>query len=224
MKLHFTQIDPVPKAITMPLEARGWTCVHTPFREVVYLQMEPIDFQSYDCLIITSKQAARWLLKHHEGALPPLAVVGGSSNRLLKEHNCLFGDQPPASADMLVQALLKRGLPPKCLFLKGANARDVIEQGLPSANLHTVIVYQTQKIKKNHCDYGSGMVYFQAPSTVADFYEMYQKQPELIGAIGETTASAIRDMGWSVDFKPTRPELPFLAQQLPAPANFNLRT
>ncbi len=222
MHLYFTQMDPIPNAVSVPLEAKGWTCVHMPFREVVFLETGAVDFGDYDCIILTSKQAAHWLLQNAGDTLPPLAVVGGATTALLKKFHCLFKDNPPPSAQDLVERLAERGFSRRNLFLRGVHARDTVEKGLPHDQLQSLVVYDTQKIKKSKPIYGSGMVYFQAPSTVADFWETYRKPPKLIGVIGETTAGAIMARGWPVHFKAGRPELTFLAEQLPSPEDFNL--
>lgn len=220
MNLFFTQMDPIPGPVVTALEAKGWSCVHAPFRRVVLMDPPKMDLQSYDCLIITSKQAARWLLGQAYETLPPLAVVGGGTAALLQEHTCLFKDAPPANAAELTARLLEPESPRKCLFLRGATARDTLEKSLPSHRLDLATVYRTEKIEKIQPIRGPGVVYFQAPSTVADFWETYRKPPDLIGAIGKTTAAAIHARGWPLHFKPTRPELIHLVEQLPSPQHF----
>ena len=221
MKLYFTQIDPLEDNYRDRLERRGWEYRHHPFREVVFLEVPVPDFSRYDVIILSSKQAAKWLIRHQVPALPPLAVVGRATASLLESYRLFFDEDAPPDADSLVEALRGRCQPScRLLFLAGERARDTIPRGLADYPLVQTTVYKTVKLKKNHARYEGGMVYFQAPSTVKDFLRVYREPPDWIGAIGGTTARSLENIGWQVHFKPSRPEVRYFVEELPDPETF----
>ena len=210
--------DPV---VSQGLESRGWHCMHMPFREVVFSAETLPDLSCYDYIVLSSKNAARLLIEQTGSQeVPPVAVVGGATSSLLGEYPLVF-QEPCVSAAELVERLRKRlAGNEKILFLRGEKALDTIPSGLGDFSLTPLTVYKTRKIQKIHRIYTSGMVYFQAPSTVTDFSETYRNPPDFIGAIGPTTAKAIEELGWRIDFQPERPEIKELIGYLPEPGAF----
>jgi len=223
MNLVFTQIDPPPDWAVTALEKKGWTCVHQAFRRVVFLDAPAEDLAAFDLLIVTSKQAARWLQARAPTALPPVAAVGRATSALLPGRRLAFGDDPPANAVELC-ARLRRSFTQswRGLFLRGEAASPTIPKELADFDLTCRTVYKTEKISKNFAaSPGPCMVYFQAPSTVMDFVERLRRPPTRIASIGPSTSAAIEKLGWSIDFTPSRPEIQFLVEELPPPAAFD---
>lgn len=215
MNLYFTQMDPVaPKHVT-GLEAKGWQVLHMPFRKVAFERVTLPELMQYELCIISSKQAARWFLNQGFQKSPPLAVVGKTSSALLKDYPLFCEADVPANAQELVKMVRERCHKDKILYLCGANARETIPLGLQDYAFTSLIVYRTESVKKKSPKYSSGMVYFQAPSTVMDFLETYGERPELIGAIGPSTEQALNGVGWQVDFRPSRPETTYMVNEIP---------
>lgn len=216
--LYFTQMDPLPDRFSANLEARGWLPHHLPFRQVVYL-LEPTQLVGYDAVIVTSKQAARWL--NRASVLTSqirLAVVGRASSAELPPEQLLWRNAP-ANATQLVERLLMH-FPnrSKFLFLRGEQALNTVASGLENHELTQLVVYRCEKVlKKDRLLVSPNMVYFQAPSTVVDYLEVYRHPPKCIGAIGKTTAQAVKQVGWHIDFQPSRPENTCFTSELPSP-------
>lgn len=219
--LYFTQIDPPAESIRLQLAQKGWEGRHLVFRQVVF-QKIGMDPSSYDALLLSSKQAVRWLLAQDFQQLPPLAVVGAASSALLPSRQLLFPQKPPANAAELAERLGHAfPQPSRFLFLRGRIARDTLANVLTDHHLEQRIVYSTEKLsKKFHPLVQGSMVYFQAPSTVADYFEHFCARPGCIGVIGPSTAQAVESLGWSIDFQPSRPENRHFAEELPAATRF----
>lgn len=222
MNFYFTQIEPPDPVLVAELTRSGWCCHHLPFRETVLLDVDRPDFNQFDYVVLTSKNAARWLkTRCYPGQVPPIVAVGGSTAALLEDYALAPGFLSGNAETMVAQ--MRQGLRPGCriLFLRGASSLGVVGEGLAGFQVASLTVYKTRQIQNNHPIYSSGMVYFQAPSTVTDFSETYRLPPTGVGAIGPTTAKAITRLGWRIDFQPERPELRFLAEALPSPEFFD---
>lgn len=226
MNLYFTQIDPVDPHFCDLLSWRGWHCRHLPMRRVVLSEAAPDwDPDAFDALILTSKSAARWLLKWRLDRLPPLAVVGESTRALLPGKPMLLAGPAPANADALADRLCRhfhQG-PARLLFLKGASASDTLAHELQHHVLAEQVVYRTEKLsQKLPTPPMPAMVYFQAPSTVFDYQEIYHNPPTHVAAIGNSTARAVEAAGWHLGFQPSRPETRCFVTELPAAREWEL--
>jgi uroporphyrinogen-III synthase len=221
MKLYFTQIDPPETALFQRLEAKGWMPQHLPFRQVEFCG-ESLVLGDFDALVLTSKQAARWLLQQPRQALPPLAVVGTASAALLAGHDLLIADPPGNAADLAGAIRTRLPTSARILFLRGETAKTTIPLALNDYHLTCHTVYRTRKIQqKVRAIEDPSMVYFQAPSTVADFVEHFAQPPSWIAAIGASTAGTLRQLGWRIDFQPSRPENRFFVAELPQPGRIS---
>ncbi len=220
MDLYFTQMDPLDPRISELLADRGWVCRHLPMRRVVFSE-EPfeLDSDAWDALILTSKQAARWLLRKGFERLPPLAVVGESTSVLMGDATMLLPSPAPTDADALAALLRKRfqHKTARLLFLRGASSAPTLARELRHHKFQERIVYRTEKLsQKLPAPTMPAMVYFQAPSTVFDYQEIYHNPPTHTAAIGKSTAMALKQIGWRQDFQPSRPENACFAAELPA--------
>ncbi len=220
MQLWFTQVDPVPPDVAAQLNAKGWQVGHLPLRKVTWLEVD-IPWSEVDLVVLSSKQAAQWLVAHLPSHWPSLAVVGATTAAMLPRSKLLF-ENPPAHAAELVERLRPRlALGTRLLFLRGEKVQDAIPNGLVDFDLRQAIVYRTEKnLEICPPSASPAMVYFQAPGTVADYSEAFRQPPSFVGAIGPTTARALAALGWQVDFQPSRPENPCIAQELPPPSAF----
>lgn len=217
LHLYFTQMEQPPAEVKDTLTQKGWRVHHLPLRHVEHLDV-PVSFEDIDMVLISSKQAARWLLCQPKQPACPLAVVGETTSGLLSKGQLYF-EKAPCNAAELVARLrpqLKHGM--RLLFLRGERAKDTIPKGLADLDLTEVVVYRTVKILENRSPPAHpAMVYFQAPGTVLDYMEAFKTPPERISAIGMSTAHALEQAGWQVDFQPQRPENVHFAASLPGP-------
>lgn len=219
MKLYFTQINPLSDAATAAVKEKGWLPHHHPFRKIVFHQVNIArDLEGVDVLVLTSKNAAKWLLKQplNLGRIP-FAVVGETSAELLSTLGLHLVTKPAATARELA-ADLSQKLPQaaKVLFLCGAKTTGDLERGLARTCLQSRVVYSTQRIAlKNAAIDSESMVYFQAPSTVDDYFSSFPFRPRWVAAIGPTTRLALEQRSWRVDFQPKRPELKNFIKELP---------
>ena len=218
MRLYFTGLDSPGPAIGRALHEIGWQVVHMPFRRAVFLKADLPDPRIYDGWIMTSKRAVDWFLTQEISSPPRLAVVGETSSHMLRAFPLFFPENIPVNAASLLAGLRTR-FPRggRFLFIRGESALNTIPDGLDGYQLDQLMVYRTEKVEKTHSNYLGGMVYFQAPSTVTDFLEQFGGSPEWTGAIGETTARALQKLNWKVHFRPSRPELRYLVEELPDP-------
>ena len=226
MNLYFTQMDPPVAAHYRLLAARGWTLQHLPFRRPCFYE-PPADLHPahYDLIILSSKQAAKWLCRYFPPPLPPIAAVGRTTASLLNGYDLWFDDPPPAHGAELVDRLNAELPPgPRLLFLHGHQAKRVIPTGLAAFSPVAQTVYGTEKLLTTFAPLPQkAVVYFQAPSTVADYLEIYGVPPWRIAAIGPSTATALRGLGWEPDFCPSRPETACFIAELPTPTQFLTR-
>ena len=222
MNLYFTGIQAPPDQVVKSMETKGWCCRHMAFRQVVYLAANlPSVDAGHGAWLITSPRAARWLLDQNPQKTPPIAAVGQTTHDLLTGFPLVFSQDPPRDAASLGERLQECfEAETRFLFIRGAAARDVLVEALGENRLDILTVYRTEKRTKIDTPYLGGMVYFQAPSTVWDFQEIYGRPPQLVGVIGPATADAVRKLGWRVHFQPSRPELPGLIFEMPGPETF----
>ena len=219
MNLYFTQIDPPAEGLTGPLAEKGWQLRHLPFRRVADRAVA-LAAEEGDLWLITSKNAARWVMRQGFGALPRLAVVGAATAALLPGDRLVFPPQEgPVHAADLAKRLRAMGAPAgRACFLCGDKARPFPDVGFPVVRHE---VYETPLIRQNSAPPESAsMVYFQAPSTVADFHRSFRTKPGIIAVIGPTTAKAAESRGWAVDFQPGRPESTCFVNEVPPPERF----
>ena len=222
--LYFTQMDPLDASMIETLARRDWTYAHLPFRRPLYLTPD-WDPTGFDALILTSKRAAVWLLQQKLNQVPPLAVVGETSTALLKGLPLIFPTDPPTcAADLVARLQTFWPQPARLLFLRGHKASSTIVDGLKNHQAQQLTVYRTERIcKKITALDNDSMVYFQAPSSVADYMDHYPKPPKWVGSIGPSTSEALRVSGWPVHFQPKRPENRHFVAQVPRPCELDGR-
>jgi len=219
MNLYFTQIDPPGESMAGQLADKGWRLRHLPFRQVIYrdVTLEP---RAWDLWIITSKKAARWVVRRGFENLPRLAVVGAATAAMLPGDHLVFAaENGPANAAELAERLrgCEIGVNRAC-FLRGDKARPFPAVGFPVMER---VVYETVPLSQNSTPPETAcMVYFQAPSTVADYQRSFRSKPGIVAVIGPSTAKAAENRGWAIDFQPDRPENTCFVREVPPPEYF----
>lgn len=225
MNLVFTQMDPPHADHLAKLREKGWHPHHRPFRQVRFCR-DPHTWQPpSDCclILISSKQAAHWLRAVPYPITVPIAAVGKTSNALLGTLPRYFQGEAPSHAEALAEWIETHEKPgQKLLFLRGKTAKNTLKQKLVSSfNFCEEEVYETVPLRGTFPSIPSPlMVYFQAPSTVKDYFQHYDRTPDHIAAIGPSTAQAIRERGLSIDFQPSRPETACFTHELPTASTF----
>lgn len=220
MKLHFTQIDPPPPSLAVALSEKGWQPAHLCFRRVVDAADVNWDLTDVDAVVITSKYAARRFLRAAPVAeAPPLAVVGKATSAFFPADRLLFPDNPPANAAELHKRLVERLRPgARLVFFSGEKTAGAFAEAGPELSVERRVIYRTERLfrqQDQHQRTPDGMVYFQAPSTVADYARVFPHRPSLIAAVGPSTAAALSARGWQVDFQPQRPENTAFINEIP---------
>lgn len=224
MELFFTQMESPSVKMTAALQCRDWQPVHLPFREALFFDHVPVmDLSPFKAIIMTSKNAVRWFLERQfPQPWPEFALVGGGTAQHLGTEGVRLMVPPAPHGEALVKTLRPKVAPQDpLLFLHGARVAPHIPQGFMGYNLMECTVYETRKIVPNKAlRPASGMVYFQAPSSVEDFVELYDFRPQHIAVIGPSTRKRVEQEGWRVDFQPSRPELEVFLRELPHHTNF----
>lgn len=224
MKIYLTQIDSPPEHCLTILKEKGWDPVHWPMREVRFAPPRQIEnLAGFAALVITSKKAARWFLEQdYPRPWPKLAAVGRTTASMFAgEKTGMLCEPARNGAELAANLQTKLAPPAPLLFLCGAKVASGLTSGLAGYRLQLEVVYETLRIPANNRQKPrGGMVYFQAPSTVEDFLNLYDCRPHKIAAIGETTRRRLSQLDWQVDFQPSRPELDIFVDELPPPNGF----
>lgn len=214
LKVYFTQIDPIDDAVRSLLEQAHLEVIHCPMRTVKFLAATLPAAQ--EGLVVSSKQAARWLIGQGRTIKPPIFAVGQVTSNMLKDAGFLIAwEHAPANSEELVARMASESRQ-SLTYLKSPTSRPTIPLGLREFGFAVSErnVYETVAIPPPIDLEWQHLVYFQAPSTVRDYRSAGLHRPRLIAAIGPTTSAALSDLNWSVDFAPTRPEGGEFAEQL----------
>lgn len=149
-----------------------------------------------------------------------VATVGPGTARELENHGVKADLIPEtATAEHLVNAILQREALTiksrllKVLFPHGNLALPTLADGLRSAGVEVneAIVYITEdatpsRLMLDNLRTGVDAILFCSPSAVQRFAKLELELPgAVLGCIGPTTASAARDLGYSVDIIPEHP-------------------
>jgi uroporphyrinogen III methyltransferase/synthase len=129
MRIVLTGTDRLSGPLAAELEALGhevWIC---PLVRVEPLDGPPLRPESYDWLLLTSRNGVEALFPRLEGQRPRVAVVGRGTAEALREH----GVEPDLVAAVSTQEGLAAELPRpvgRVLFLGAEDARDVLVREL----------------------------------------------------------------------------------------------
>lgn len=187
------------------VEALGGEPVYLPLIETSIRQAEKPDFSEYDWLIFTSRTSAEAFCQLRAEADFKIAAVGEKTAEVLL-HNGYHVDFIPTvySADWFVKEFPAIAGGEKCLFIKGALAKNTIaSMPLP---VDEWIIYDTA-LKLDNAEKLKNMkhqtIIFASPSAVSAYRKAGGDWKDIeIAAIGHVTEKAITDEGGYVDFIP----------------------
>jgi uroporphyrinogen-III synthase len=111
------------------LRSEGMDVVEWPLVEIQALDGAPIQADSYDWVVLTSRHGVEELFRRLEGPLPKVAVIGPGTAEALREQ----GIEPAVIAGRSTQEGLVEALPSpsgRVLFAGAEGARDVLAEAL----------------------------------------------------------------------------------------------
>jgi uroporphyrinogen-III synthase len=125
------------------LREEGYDVVERPLVRIEPLKGPPIRAESYDWVVLTSRNAVEPFLRRAEGAIPPVAVIGPGTAEALREH----GVEPALVGRISTQEGLAAELPRpvgRVLFAGAERARDVLARELDA---DFVPLYRTVELR-----------------------------------------------------------------------------
>jgi len=168
----------------------------------------------FDAIFITSRASAAVLAdevkKGEPLSLPTVYVLGGRAKRVLDEYGVAAEYRESANtATELLNDLGESGFAGKTiLFLRGDRSLRTIPERLGNvATVEEAVVYKTVEVPLENDEavgrLQSGQVdwlCFFSPSAVESYLDRGFRLGVKVAALGETTASRARSLGFSVDF------------------------
>jgi uroporphyrinogen-III synthase len=183
------------------------------------------DVSRYDGLFFTSQYAVRYFFErlHRESSLPILFpdifVVGEKTRRALQVFGLDAAVVPEKfNAENLAALLPSRAVAHQhFLFVCGNLSRNTIPDAVHAlgGRCDKLVVYETRNPKSPDLTRLFGLfeqqkihaIAFTSPSTATNFHELIPPEKisasVLFAAIGETTAGAMRELGFPVDVVPS---------------------
>ena len=125
------------------LREEGYDVVERPLVRIEALKGPPIRAESYDWVVLTSRNAVEPFLRRAEGAIPPVAVIGPGTAEALREH----GVEPALVGRISTQEGLAAELPRpvgRVLFAGAEGARAVLARELDA---DFVPLYRTVELR-----------------------------------------------------------------------------
>lgn len=194
-----------PEEAAGEIEELGGKALYLPLIETSIRQTDKPDFNAYGWLIFTSRTSAEAFCQLHADNVPNIAAVGEKTAEVL-ENNGYRVDFIPSvySADRFVEEFPAVANGAKCLFIKGALAKNTISSmPLP---VDEWIIYDTN-LKLDNAEELSQMkhqtIIFASPSAVSAYRKAGGEWSDIeVAAIGHVTEKAIKDAGGHIDFIP----------------------
>ena len=194
-----------PKEATDKVEALGGKAHYLPLIETSVRQAEGPDFSGYGWLIFTSRTSAEAFCQLHAEEVPKIAAVGDKTAEVLRRNGYEVAFIPRVfSADSFVKEFPAVAQGQKCLFIKGALAKNTItSMPLP---VDEWIIYDTHpKLDNAHLlkVMKGSIIIFASPSAVSAYRTVGGDWSDIeVAAIGHITEKAIKDEGGHIDFIP----------------------
>lgn len=195
----------LPKEAAARVEELGGKPVYLPLIETSIRQTEKPDFSKYDWLIFTSRTSAEAFCQLQVEVDAKIAAVGKKTAEVFQLNNYHVDFIPTIySADWFVKEFPAIAGDEKCLFIKGALAKNTIaSMSLP---VDEWIIYDTA-MKLDNAEILKTMkhqtIIFASPSAVSAYRTVGGDWTDLeIAAIGHVTEKAILEAGGHVDFIP----------------------
>lgn len=195
----------LPREAARLAREKGADVEYLPLIETVVRNTDAPDFSRYGWLILTSRNSAEAFCKLHPETDAKIAAVGDKTAEMLEQHGYTVDFIPSTfSADVFVQEFPGIAGKERCLFVRGALAKDTI-LSMPLA-IDEWTVYDTVK-KHNNAQALARMsdvtIIFASPSAVAAYREAGGNfQGVQTAAIGHITERAITEAGGEVHFRP----------------------
>lgn len=195
----------LPKEAAQLAQEKGAEVLYLPLIETVLRNTSVPDFERYGWLIFTSRNSAKAFCRLGLQTTAKIAAVGDRTAQLLEENGYKVDFIPSTfSADVFIREFPDIAGKERCLFVRGALAKDTISSMPLEVDEWTV--YDTVK-KSDNARTLAGMqgvtVIFASPSAVAAYTEAGGNfQGIKTAAIGHITEQAILDTGGKVHFRP----------------------
>ena len=195
----------LPKEAAELAREKGADVEYLPLIETVLRNTDAPDFSRYGWLIFTSRNSAEAFCKLHPETDAKIAAVGDKTAEMLEEHGYAVDFIPSTfSADVFVREFPDIAGKERCLFVRGALAKDTI-LSMP-LEIDEWTVYDTVK-KRSNAQALAAMsdvtIIFASPSAVSAYREAGGNFKNIkTAAIGHITERAIMEAGGEVHFRP----------------------
>lgn len=183
----------------------GGETLYLPLIETSVRQTEGPDFSAYGWLIFTSRTSAEAFCQLHAQDVPKIAAVGDKTAEVLRRNGYEVSFIPTVfSADNFIKEFPAVAQGQKCLFIKGALAKNTIaSMPLP---VDEWVIYDTHpKLDNAHLlkEMKGSIIIFASPSAVSAYRTGGGDWKGMeLAAIGHVTEKAIKDEGGHIDFIP----------------------
>ena len=195
----------LPKEAAELARQIGSEVKYYPLIETVLRNTSAPDFGRYGWLIFTSRNSAEAFCKLRPETTAKIAAVGDKTAEMLEANGYPVDFIPSRfSADVFVREFPDIAGKERCLFVRGALAKDTI-LSMP-LEIDEWTVYDTLKKRSNAqalAEMSDVTIIFASPSAVAAYTEAGGKFNGIrTAAIGHITERAIVEAGGEVDFRP----------------------
>lgn len=202
----FTGSKEPTDAVAM-VELYGGKAMYLPLIETSIRQSQLPDFGCYDWLIFTSATSVEAFGQLHAETTAKIAAVGEKTAEKLEEYGYTANFMPSVySADCFVEEFPEVAGDARCLFIKGALAKNTIVS-MPLQVDEWIIYDTTLKIEnaRELAGMSDVIVIFASPSAVKAFLEAKGDwQTVRAAAIGHVTERAIAESGGAAEFIPKK--------------------
>lgn len=195
----------MPKEAEQLAQACGAEVRYVPLIETVLRNTSAPDFERYGWLIFTSRNSAKAFCQLGFQVKSKIAAVGEKTAELLQQHGYPVDFIPSTfSADVFVREFPDIAGNERCLFVRGALAKDTILSMPLTIDEWTVYdtVYKRDNAKAI-AELTGVIIIFASPSAVSAYTEAGGDFRDIqTAAIGHITEQAVIKAGGEVHFRP----------------------
>jgi uroporphyrinogen-III synthase len=222
------------------LEARGATPILIPTIEIVHPETyAPLDealaqLESYDWLLFTSANAVEVFHQRRDPLLQPrrIAVIGPATARAVQGIGLTVDLIPPKYiAESLAEALIPQASGKRILFIRAAEARDVLPQTLAAAGAAVTIadayrnqippesIPALQQLFASPTSYPDAITFTSASTarnliTLLEATSLTLPTGIALASIGPITSQTLRDFGYPTHLEAAEPTISSLIEAL----------